>query len=91
MDEIEKKAREQLMLWSGQIDVLIQQRADLLAILAENLEKISDPVVRTAFYQILAFSHLTDRLNGLQTVHSSLDHLLQYHDDEGIDGRHGYH
>jgi len=91
MDEIEKKAREQLMLWSGQIDILTQQRADISKGLTEALDKINDPALRLLLHQILAFSYITDRLNGLQTVHSSLDHLLQYHNDEGIDGRHGYH
>lgn len=91
MDEIEKAAREQLILWEGQLDALLHQRTEIGKSLSEVIDKITDPNVKMAFNQISIFICLTDQITGIQTMHSSLDHLLQNHNDEGIDGRHGYH
>ena len=89
MNEIEKAAREQLMLWSGEIDFLVHQRADISKCLTETLDNISDPLLKQAFHQILSFVYVTERISGIQNLHSSLEHLLQYHN--GVEGKHGYH
>lgn len=88
MDELEKTAREQLTIWEGQLDALLHQRTEIGKSLTEAIDKITDPNVKTAFNQMSIFIFLTDQINGIQTMQSALDHLLQSH-NEG--SRHGYH